>query len=93
MHCCRKLTWVLWNDGVEMAEFGMTEVRIGLFRQSLTSSEADREKLAAIEHQLGEFRSYLYANREGLDNYAHAFRRGERISTAHVESTVNQLIN
>ena len=25
--------------------------------------------------------------------YAHAYRRGERVSTAHVESTVNQLIN
>jgi hypothetical protein len=35
----------------------------------------------------------LYANREGVDDYAHAFRSGERISTAHVESTVNQLIN
>ena len=56
-------------------------------------SEADTKKLAAIERELGEFRSYLYANREGVDNYAHAFRSGERISTAHVESTVNQLIN
>jgi hypothetical protein len=24
---CEK--WMLWNDGVEMAEFGMTRVRIG----------------------------------------------------------------
>ena len=87
------MKWMLWNDGVEMADFGMTEVKIGLFRQSLTSSEAEREKLAWVERQLGELRSYLYANREGVDDYAHAFRRGERISTAHVESTVNQLIN
>ena len=25
------LNWMLWKDGVEMAEFGMTRVRIGLF--------------------------------------------------------------
>jgi hypothetical protein len=46
--------WMLWNDGVEMADFGMTRVQIGLFRQSLTSSEADTKKLAAIERELGE---------------------------------------
>jgi hypothetical protein len=35
----------------------------------------------------------LYANRESVRGYAEAYRNGERISTAHVESTVNQLIN
>ena len=25
------MKWMLWNDGVDMAEFGMTRVRIGLF--------------------------------------------------------------
>jgi hypothetical protein len=27
------MKWMLWNDGVEMAEFGMTRVRIGLFQR------------------------------------------------------------
>jgi hypothetical protein len=35
----------------------------------------------------------LYANRESVIGYAEAYRNGERISTAHVEYTVNQLIN
>jgi len=35
----------------------------------------------------------LYANRESIRGYAEAYRNGERISTAHVECTVNQLIN
>src|SRR6266446_8011113 len=26
------MKWMLWNDGVDMAEFGMTRVRIGLFQ-------------------------------------------------------------
>ena len=35
----------------------------------------------------------LYANRESVRGYAEAYRNGERVSTAHVESTVNLLIN
>jgi hypothetical protein len=31
--------------------------------------------------------------RESVMGYAEAYRNGERISTAHVECTVNQLIN
>jgi hypothetical protein len=29
------MKWMLWNDGVEMADFGMTRVRIGLFQHVL----------------------------------------------------------
>ena len=74
------MKWMLWNDGVDMAEFGMTRVRIGLFQH-------------ALAHPEDELRSYLYANRESVRGYAEAYRNGERISTDHVESTVNQLIN
>ena len=38
-------------------------------------------------------RSHLYANSKAVSGYGRAFRRGERVGTAHVESTVNQLIN
>jgi hypothetical protein len=40
-----------------------------------------------------ELRRYLMGNRDSLTNYGAAYRRGERVSTAHVESTVNQVIN
>lgn len=46
-----------------------------------------------MELQLDELRSYLYANANAVQGYAKAFRKGRRASTAHVESTVNQLIN
>jgi hypothetical protein len=62
------MKWMLWNDGVEMAEFGMTRVA----NWSLSAR---------------------LANRESVRGYAEAYRNGERVSTAHVESTVNQLIN
>jgi len=42
---------------------------------------------------LVELRRYLMANRASLTNYGAAYRRGERVATAHVESTVNQVIN
>ena len=87
------LKWMLWNDGVDMAEFGMTRVRIGLFQHAMAHPEANSERFESIEAKLDELRSYLYANRESVRGYAEAYRNGERISTAHVESTVNQLIN
>jgi hypothetical protein len=55
--------------------------------------EANSERFESIEAKLDELRSYPYANRESVRGYAEAYRKGERISTAHVESTVNQLIN
>jgi hypothetical protein len=39
--------------------------------------------------RLEEFRRYLYANGESLVNYNHARIAGQRVSTAHLESTVN----
>ena len=35
------MKWMLWNDGVDMAEFGMTRVRIGLFQHALAHPEAN----------------------------------------------------
>src|ERR1700745_1287367 len=70
---------MLWNDGVDMAEFGMTRVRIGLFQHALAHPEANSERFESIEAKLDELRSYLYANRESVRGYAEAYRNGERI--------------
>ena len=51
------------------------------------------DRIDHILQQLDEFRSYLYGNAESLVNYNIARIAGERVSTAHVESTVNQLVN
>jgi hypothetical protein len=63
------------------------------YQHAMAHPEANRERFKSIEAKLDELRSYLYANRESIRRYAEAYRNGERISTAHVESTVNQLIN
>ena len=43
--------------------------------------------------QLADFRRYMYANAPSLINYSVARIDGERVSTAHIESTVNSLVN
>jgi hypothetical protein len=53
------MKWMLWNDGVDMAEFGMTRVRIGLFQHALAHPEANSERLESIEAKLDELRSYF----------------------------------
>ena len=43
--------------------------------------------------QLREFDGYIQNNREFIPNYGERYRNRERISTAFVESTVNQLVS
>jgi hypothetical protein len=83
----------LWNDGIETAEYGMTAFRIGLFQHAWNQPKENKTHFQIIESQLDELRSYLYAHHEAVRGYARTFRSGERVSTANVESTVNQLIS
>ena len=55
------MKWMLWNVGVDMAEFGMTRVRIGLFQHALAHPEANSERFESIEAKLDldELRSYF----------------------------------
>jgi hypothetical protein len=50
------MKWILWNDGVEMAEFVITRVRIGLFQHALAHPEANSEQFESIEAKLDELR-------------------------------------
>ena len=84
---------VLWNQGIEMADWAMTIFRCGLVEDAWDHPEINIERFQEIEAKLDELRSYLYANSKAVLGYARAFRHGERVGTAHVESTVNELIN
>ncbi len=57
------------------------------------NSPQESKRFQYVESQLAEFRSYLYANKAAVQEYAKIFREGGRVSSARVESTVNQLIN
>ena len=87
-----RIKWQLWNHGVEMADWGMKTFRAGLAEDAWDSPKL-LERFQSVELKLDELRSYLYANESAVRGYAKAFRQQKRVSTAHVESTVNQLIN
>ncbi len=66
--------------------------RAGLAEDSWASPQELKRSLN-VESQLDELRSYLYVNEAEVREYAKTFREGGQVSSAHVESTVNQLIN
>ena len=51
---------------------------------------APAEKLAA---GVAEFETYIRNNQESIPNYGERYRQGETISTAFVESTINQVVS
>jgi len=50
-------------------------------------------RLEQVRERLAELWSYLIANQTRLINYGREYREGHRISTALVESTVDQLVD
>jgi hypothetical protein len=42
---------------------------------------------------LAEFETYIRNNRESIPNFGERYRQGETISTAFVESTINQVVS
>jgi hypothetical protein len=87
-----RIKYLLWNSGIEMADWGMRIFRAGLAEDAWDSPQ-ELKRFQLVESQLDELRSYLYANEAAVQDYAKTFREGGRVSSAHVESTVNQLIN
>jgi hypothetical protein len=85
--------WTLWNHGIEWADGSMKMFRACLALRAWDEPKESLKRFQAVESRLDELRSYLYSNQNSVRGYAEAFRWQERVSTAHVESTVNQLIN
>ena len=42
---------------------------------------------------MAEFHTYIRNNRDSIPNYGERYRQGETISTAFVESTINQVVS
>jgi len=55
--------------------------------------ETPSELTRKVAKSLGEFETYIRNNEEFIPNFGERRRNGERISTAFVESTVNQVIS
>jgi hypothetical protein len=80
-----RLKWFLWHGNV----FRALQV-IEDLRDDLAAAGAEQTKLARA---LDEFDGYLRANGAWIPNYGERYRAGEVISSAFVESTVNQVVS
>jgi hypothetical protein len=51
------------------------------------------EALERLGEGIGEFDTYIRNNQEFIPNFGERYRQGETISTAFVESTINQVVS
>jgi hypothetical protein len=82
-----RLKWYLWHGNLFRALQLVEELEFDL--DGLAESLEQRKLVKAMR----EFASYISANRAFIPNYGERYRYGEAISTAFVESTVNQVIS
>jgi hypothetical protein len=83
----QRLKWFLWHGNVFRALQTVQDLEIDLDVDEPSVSQA---KLAKA---VREFGGHLAANAGSVPNYGERRRAGETISTAFVESTVNQVIS
>ncbi len=79
---------LLWHGNVEEALQRLTNLLMDL--ELIRGHSVPAEKLAA---GLAEFETYIRNNQESIPNYGECYRQGETISTAFVESTINQVVS
>ena len=79
---------LLWHPNVAEALDRMPDMLLDL--ELIRAHSAAAEKLAA---GLTEFEIYICNNRDFIPNFGERYRQGETISTAFVESTINQVVS
>ena len=80
--------WYLWHGNV----FQALEELDGL-DFDFTCYEGDSPIVQKVWKAVNEFHHYISVNRPFIPNYGKRYRYGETISTAFVESTVNEVIS
>ena len=84
----QSLKWNLWHGNVERAQERISDLQWEL---EITAGSAGNGR--KLLKQLREFEVYIRNNQEYIPNYRERYRNGERISTAFVESVVNQVVS
>jgi hypothetical protein len=75
----------------EVMEFDREELAMETLGMSLAEGKAVLKGVQA--KGIGEFETYIRNNEEFIPNFGERYRNDEMISTAFVESTVNQVIS
>jgi hypothetical protein len=79
---------LLWHGNTPEALERMTALSI-----DLSLIRAHSVAAAKVTNGLTEFETYIRNNREFIPNFGERWRQGETISTAFVESTINQVVS
>jgi len=79
---------LLWHGNVDEALDRIDNLLMDL--ELISRQSAPAEKLAA---GISDLRTYIGNNRASIPNYGEWYRQGETISTAFVESTINQVVS
>ena len=79
---------LLWHGNTEEAL-----QRLGDLLMELGLVQARSNAAKKLVDTLEEFRTYICNNREFIPNFGERRRQGEPISTAFVESTINQVVS
>ena len=82
-----RLKWFLWHGNVFRALQVVDDLEIDLDVEHATP---EQRKLLKV---VTEFGGYIRANASCIPNYGERYRAGEAISSAFVESTVNQVVS
>ena len=82
------IKWYLWHGNVFRAlqELEDLDFDFGCY-------DGDFPVVLKLGKAIGEFHHYISVNRNFIPNYGERYRYGEKISTAFVESTVNEIIS
>lgn len=83
-----RLKWNLWHGNVRRA----LQI-IDLLEEDLETDGSRFENGRKLHKAIKEFGHYIAVNRAFIPNYGDRYRHGEAISTAFVESTVNQVVS
>ncbi len=87
-HQLERIKWYLWHGNV----FRALQVGEDL-EEDLDLPEEKNVSMQKMLQAVREFNGYITANEHYIVNYDDRYRNGETISTAFVESTVNEVIS
>ncbi len=82
------IKWYLWHGNVFRALEHITDLYLYLDGDIIKGESAKK-----LRQTLNEFHTYIENNQRWIPNYGERFRAGETISSAFVESTVDQVVS
>jgi hypothetical protein len=82
------IKWYLWHGNVFKALRQIDDMETDLDGEAITGESSEKLRKA-----LQEFQTYIENNQQWIPNYGELWRAGETISTAFVESAVDQVLS